>query len=87
MSQYIAIFHIFYWKCKNKIDKQAAAYDLGSVNTSHYIDNSAGKYSQNDLIQNFLSNSFEQNWQITENTDAFAIISKWKKEIYVHSCT
>ncbi len=36
----------------------------------HYTDNSVDKLSQNDLIQNFLSNSFEWCCQITERTDS-----------------
>ncbi len=62
----------------NRADRQVVACDLRSLNTSHYVDNSADRLSQNNLIQNFLSNLFEQDWQITKHTDSAAITSKWK---------
>ncbi len=34
---HIAIFHIVYWKCKNRAEIQVAVYDLGSLNTSQQI--------------------------------------------------
>ncbi len=59
-------------------DKHAGVYNLGSPITSHCMDIPADKSSQNNLIQNFLSNLFERYWQITTHTDVAAITSKWE---------
>ncbi len=55
---HIAIFQRVHGKFQNRADEQVVVYNLGSLNTSHYIDNSADQLSQNDLIQNFLSELF-----------------------------
>ncbi len=72
--RYIVIFHRVHRKC-HRADNQVVVCDLGSLNTSHYIDNSVDKLSQNNVIQNFLSNLFEQYWQNTKHTDVAAITS------------
>ncbi len=51
-------------------------YDLGSLNTSHNTGNSADKLSQHNYIQNFLSNLFDQYWQIAKHTDVATITLK-----------
>ncbi len=43
---------------KSRADKEVVVYNLVSLNTSHYIDYSADKLSQNSYIQNFLSGFF-----------------------------
>ncbi len=70
---YIVTFHSVHWNCQNR----AVVYDLGSLNTSHYIENSADKLSQHNLIQNFLSSLFQQYWQITKHTDLAAKHQNW----------
>ncbi len=35
--QYIVIFHMAHWKCENGAETEVAVYDLGRLNTSHYI--------------------------------------------------
>ncbi len=72
------------WKSSLKMSKQcwyqAVVYDLDSLKIRHYINNSADKLSQN-LILKFLSNLFEQYWQITKHTDVAAITSKWEMQL------
>ncbi len=53
-----AVLIVIYCKMSNGADK-LFVYDLGSVNTSRYGDNSMDKLSQNNLIQTFCSSSFE----------------------------
>ncbi len=62
----------------NRAEIQVALYDQSNLNTSHEIVNSADKLSKNNLIENFLCNLFELNWQITKHTDDTAIKSKSK---------
>ncbi len=44
--RYNAIFHTVHWKCQNRAEIQVAVCDLSSLNTSHYIHNSADKLNQ-----------------------------------------
>ncbi len=68
-------FIVIFWKFQNRADKQVAVYCLCSLTASHYIDYSADKLSQNNLIQNFLSSLFRY-WQINKD-DVAAIKSEF----------
>ncbi len=77
---YIVIFNIVHWKCKNRAEIHVVGHNLGGLKTSHLIitDNSADKFSQNNLTQNFPFTLFERYWQLSEHTHVAAITSKWK---------